>query len=237
MIFVDNHSSDGSVAWVQRNFPQVKVIENQANLGFTKANNQGLKIYHGKYALLLNTDTVVKDEALDKMVEFMDAHPKAGACGPKLLNRDSSIQAEGGSFGKKFWLSKVPTRVNFVIGACLMVRRETIDKVGGMDESFFFANDDIDWCLSIRKAGWEVYFLPQAEVLHYGGFTTKRYEETILVEGFRGGLYFAKKHYGIFIYQIYRFFLALGILILIPFNQQKRGAYIQILKICLQGKI
>lgn len=159
-IFIDNHSSDNSVEIVRANFPRVRIIENQQNLGFCKANNQGLKICQGRYALLLNTDTVVKDGALDRMVEFMDAHPEAGAGGPKLLNPDGTPQHQGALFNKKFWLSKSPVKVDYVIGACLMVRREVIDKVGGLDENFFFSNDDLDWCRRIRKAGWDVYFLP-----------------------------------------------------------------------------
>ena len=246
ILFIDNNSSDNSVEFIAKQFPKVKITKNKENLGFCKANNQGLEIYQGRYALLLNADTVVKDKALDQLVEFMDANPHLGACGPKLLNPDGTPQHQGGLFNKPFWFSTKPTRVDYVIGAALIVRREAIDKVGGLDENFFFSNDDLDWCRRIRKAGWDVYFLPEAEVIHYGGYTTKRFNQRLFVEGFRGGLYFSKKHYGNFIYQIYRTLLALSMLIavlisslLYPFliNKQKLFAYLQILRISIIGEI
>jgi GT2 family glycosyltransferase len=246
VILVDNNSSDNSVGLVSKTFPKARIIRNKENLGFCKANNIGLKTYQGRYALLLNTDTIVKDGALDKLVEFMDANPQVGACGPKLLNPDGTPQHQGGLFNRRFWLSKNPTRVDYVIGACLLVRKEAIDKVGGLDENFFFSNDDLDWCRRIRKAGWDVCFLPQAEVLHYGGFTIKRFKLKLFVEGFRGGLYFCKKHYGVIAFYIYRILLILSMLIMIPLsalfypllrNKQKLLAYAQILIIAVKGEI
>lgn len=246
IIFVDNHSADDSVEFVKKNYPAVKVIANTANLGFCRANNRGLKIYQGRYALLLNTDTIVKDGALDSMLEFMDAHPEAGAAGPKLLNVDGTPQHQGGLFNRKFWLSKNPVKVDYVVGAALMVRREVIDKVGGLDENFFFSNDDLDWCRRIRQAGWQVYFVPQAEVVHYGGYTTKKFNRRIFVEGFRGGLYFCKKHYGTLVYQVYRALLVFIMLLAIPvaallypllYNQAKLGAFVKILMIALRGDL
>jgi len=246
IIFIDNNSSDNSIELISKTFPKVKIIRNKANLGFCKANNIGLKNYQGRYALLLNTDTIVKDGALDKLVEFMDANPNIGACGPKLLNQDGTPQHQGGLFNKRFWLSNKPVKVDYVIGACIIVRREAIDKVGGLDENFFFSNDDLDWCRRIRKVGWQVYFLPQAEVMHYGGFTIKRFNQRLFVEGFRGGLYFSKKHYGGMVYQVYRWLLAATMLVAIfttallyPLlkNKQKLNAFIQILGIAVKGQI
>ena len=246
IIFVDNNSSDNSVALVRQEFPKVKIIQNKENLGFCKANNQGLKIFQGRHALLLNTDTIVKSRALEKMVGFMDANPNVGVCGPRLLNPDGTPQHQGGLFNRRFWLSKKSIKVDYMLGACLMVRREIVNKVGGLDENFFFSNDDLDWCRRITKAGWGVYFLPQAEVIHYGGFTTKRFNQRIFVEGFRGGLYFSKKHYGSFIYYAYRFLLAFSMLIAIFFtalfypllkNKQKLAAFVQILGISIKGEI
>ncbi len=246
ILFIDNNSSDNSVKLVSEQFPKVKITKNQKNLGFCKANNIGLKVYKGRYALLLNTDTVNKDEALDKLVEFMDKNPKVGACGPKLLNTDGTPQHQGGLFNRRFWLSKKPIKVNYVIGACIIARKEVIDKVGGLDENFFFSNDDLDWCRRIRNAGWDVYFLPQAEVIHYGGLTTKRFKLKTFVEGFRGGLYFSKKHYGNIVYHIYRLLLSAAMLpailfsfLFYPFlkNKQKLTAFLQILSIAIKGEI
>lgn len=242
IIVVDNHSSDNAVEVVRSKFPQVKLIQNQENLGFCKANNQGLEIYRGRYALLLNTDTIVKEKAFERMVEFMDNHAEAGVCGPLLLNPDGAPQHQGGMFARKFWLSKLPVKVDYVLGACLMVKRKVVEKVGGLDENFFFSNDDLDWCRRIRKAGWVVYFVPQAKVIHCGGFTTKHFSQKTFVEGFRGGLYFCRKHYGSFIYQTYRCLLSLGLILLIitstllyPLltNKKKLSAYWRILMIAL----
>ncbi|MDD4178589.1 MAG: glycosyltransferase family 2 protein [Candidatus Margulisbacteria bacterium] len=245
VIMVDNNSTDNSVQLVSREFPEVKIIRSKENLGFSRGNNKGLDIYQGRYALLLNTDTVVKDRALDKLVEFMDRNIKAGACGPKLLNQDGTPQHQGGLFNRRFWLAKRPVMVDYVLGAALLVRREVIDRVGGLDENFFFSNDDLDWCRRIRKAGWQIYFVPDAEVIHYGGYTTKKFNQKIFVEGFRGGLYFCRKHYGNFVYQIYRLLLVLAMLLALFFSlllypiadKRRLAAYFQVLLIALKGAL
>jgi uncharacterized protein (TIGR03492 family) len=246
IILVDNGSTDDSVALVQKEFPAVKLVRNETNRGFCKANNQGLKIYRGRYALLLNNDTIVQPGAFDQLLDFMAKSPKAGACGPKLLNADGTPQHQGGLLARRFWLAKAPVKVDYVIAACLLVRREVIDIVGGLDENFFFSNDDLDWERRIRKAGWDIYFVPAAEVTHYGGFTMKRFNPRLFVEGFRGGLYFCRKHYGPLVYQLYRWLLALTMLIALPLttilypllpNKEKLGAYWQILWIAIRGDV
>jgi len=237
----DNASIDGSQAMLKKDFPKVILIENRENLGFIKASNLGLKRYQARYAVLLNDDTVIKDGALDKLVAFMDQNKSAGACGAKLLNTDGTIQRQGGILGKKFWLSQMPVPVDFVIGAALMVRKEVIDKIGILDENLFFYNDDLDWCLRIRKAGWKVYFVPQAEIIHYGGYSSRRtFNPRLFVEGFRGGLYYCRKHYGEFAYHLYRLLLAFILTIALPFQiliRDKFMAYLQIILICLIGQI
>ena len=253
IIFVDNNSSDNSVELVKREFPKVKIIRNKENLGFCKANNQGLRIFQGRYALLLNTDTIVKDRALEKMVGFMDANPKIGICGPKLLNPDGSPQHQGGLFNRRFWLSKKAIKVGYMIGACLMARREVVDKVGGLDENFFFSNDDLDWCKRIRKTGWKIVFYPEAKVTHYGGYSSTRvFNKKLFIEGFTGGLYFCRKHYGMLAFLIYRILLPIGLILLMltwlasfPFKSkekkieypQKFASLWEILKIDLLGQI
>ena len=241
IIVSDNGSTDGSQAMVKADFPKVNLIDNQDNLGFIKASNQGLSIYRGRYAILLNDDTVVRDGALDKMVEFMDHHSAAGACGAKLLNVDGTIQHQGGIFGRRFWQAQQPVTVDFVIGAALMVRREVIDKVGILDENLFFYNDDLDWCRSIRRAGWKIYFLPQAEIVHYGGYSSRRtFKARLFIEGFKGGLYYCRKHYGEPAFHLYRFLLVLVLAIALPFqlfNPEKLKAYWEIVKISWHGQI
>jgi|SRR3989339_163492 len=241
VIVSDNGSTDGSQEMIRHNFPKAKLLENHANLGFIKASNLGLKIAAGRYQMLLNDDTIVKDKALDTLVDFMDTHPDAGACGAKLLNIDGSIQHQGGLLGKRFWLSKTPTTVDFVIGATLMVRKEVIEKVGVMDENLYFYNDDLDWCLSIRKAGWKIYFVPEAEIIHYGGYSSKRkFNRRLFVEGLNGGLYFCRKHYGELAYHSYRILLILFLLLFLPFqifNLNKLLAYIDILSLAWRGQV
>ncbi|MDI6731738.1 MAG: glycosyltransferase family 2 protein, partial [Candidatus Margulisbacteria bacterium] len=191
--------------------------------------------------LLLNDDTMVKEAAFNKMIDFLDAHPEAGACGPKLLNTDGTVQPQGGVLGKRFWLSQIPIPVDFVIGAALMVKRVVIQKVGLMDENLFFYNDDLDWCMSIRKAGWKIYFLPQAEIVHYGGYSSRRqFNPRLFVEGFKGGLYFCRKHYGETVYHIYRLVLCLCLLLCLPFqilNPNKLLAYLSVIAIAWHGQI
>lgn len=241
IIVSDNGSSDGSQKMVRESFPAVKLIENKENWGFSAASNQGLRLADARYCLLLNNDTIVKEAAFNKMIDFMDTHPEAGASGPKLSNLDGTPQQQGGRLGKKFWLSKRPIAVDFVIGAALLVKRVVIEKVGLMDENLFFYNDDLDWCMSIRKAGWKVYFLPQAEIMHYGGYSSRRrFSSRLFVEGFKGGLYFCRKHYGELAYNLYRFFLCLFLSVCLPFlirDIHKLKAYTTIISIAYHGQI
>lgn len=249
IIVTDNNSKDGSQEMVKTLYPKVKLIENKENAGFVRASNQGLRIAQGRYSCLLNDDTITYESAFDLMVEFMDKNPSVGACSPTLLNTDGSYQHQGGLFQKKFWLEKKPSEIQFAIGACLMVRREVIGKIGLMDENLFFYNDDLDWCMRIRYAGYKIFFIPQAKIMHYGGYSSKRvFNRRLFVEGFRGGLYFCKKHYGNLIYHLYRLCLALCICLYLPFlilsfpfKQQKYIdrvlAYIDILKLTLFSDI
>jgi GT2 family glycosyltransferase len=189
---VDNGSCDGSVEAVQSAFPSVKVIANPRNQGFAKANNIALRQMQGRYAVLLNSDTVLKKSSLETMLDFMDRHPEAGMCGPQLLNRDGSKQVSTGSFPtllnefaskavvrflSKGHLLKVrqtdsdgstaPHQVEFIIGACMMVRKTALDQAGLLDEDFFFLYEEIEWCQRMHKSGWPVYHLPAVEIFHY----------------------------------------------------------------------
>ncbi|MBI4199941.1 MAG: glycosyltransferase family 2 protein [Chloroflexi bacterium] len=214
---VDNASTDGSAEMVAREFPGVQVMRNAIRGGFTANHNQVLRHAPGRYALILNEDTVVRPGAIDVLVRFMDGRPDAGACGPQLLNPDGSLQPSGEPFPtctsallseltryrwdrrKYFWRGRdfgAVTRVPAVSGACLMVRRETLDAVGLLDEGFFFYYDDLDLCRRIARAGWHVYYVPQARVMHYWGATRAGHLPMVLREGRRSQLYFFAKHYG-----------------------------------------
>ncbi|MBI5701362.1 glycosyltransferase family 2 protein [Candidatus Saganbacteria bacterium] len=249
VIVTDNNSKDGSQEMIKTLFPKVILIENKENAGFVKASNQGLRIARGRYSCLLNDDTITKDSSFDIMVEFMDKNQKAGACSPKLLNTDGTYQHQGSLFQKKFWESKIPVEIDFAIGACLMLRREVIEKIGLMDENLFFYNDDLDWCKRIKKAGFRIFFIPKAEIVHYGGYSSKRvFNRRLFVEGFRGGLYFTKKHYGNIAYHSYRSLLIFTLILYLPlfvlsfpFKREKFVdrllAYLDIIKLSVLSEI
>ena len=213
VIVVDNASADGSVEMVRRDFPDVRLIVNESNLGFARANNRGIAASRGRYVLLLNSDTVASTDALEMLVAFMDAHPEAGVGGPRLLRPDGTAQpyAFGGDptlsyllrrgFNRLLrhrylhdWDTDVIQEVDWVSGACLMARRAAIEQAGPLDEAMFMYFEDNEWCLRIRKAGWKVYYDPQAAIVHLGGQSLAKnpaarqaYSESLR--------YFYRKHY------------------------------------------
>ena len=190
---VDNASSDGSAEAIRQAFPQVRLIAHSHNAGFGAANNLALREAQGKYFLLLNSDAFPKAGALAKLIEYADAHPQIGVVGPQLLNADGSLQVSCWKFpsparawlenlglaamlpqhpviGDYFrWAHDSEREVEFVIGACLLVRREVYEKVGGFDETFWMYAEETDWQRRIKDAGWKIMFTPQAQVTHLGG--------------------------------------------------------------------
>ncbi len=212
---VDNASTDGSAEMVREEFGHVRLIANAENLGFARANNIGIQASRGRYVLLLNNDTVVPVGALAGLVAFMEAHGDAGAVGPRLLRPDGSPQpyAFGGDptlgyllrrganrllFGRPLhdWATDAVQAVDWVSGACLMVRREAIDRAGLLDELIFMYFEDNDWCLRIRRAGWRVYYNPQVAITHIGGQSLA--QNSAARRAYRESLcYFYAKHYGL----------------------------------------
>lgn len=219
---VDNHSTDSSVEMVKQNFPQVKLIENQENEGFSRANNRAIRISKGEYILLLNSDTVVLPNTFDIMLDFMDKHPQVGAAGCKVLLPDGKLdlacrrsfptplnalfQALG--LSKLFPKSRLFAQYNLtyldedqtypvdcLVGAFMLVRRKTIEQVGLLDETFFMYGEDIDWCYRIKKAGWEIYYYPEARIIHYKGASSKKKKYRMIYEFHRAMVIFYQKHY------------------------------------------
>lgn len=197
VVTVDNGSQDGSPEMVLRDFPNVHLIRNETNEGFAKPNNQGLALARGRYCMLLNSDTIVKPRALKILVSFMDDHPDVGACGPRLLNSDGTLQRSCrefpslwrhfcdmsglenlfphsvfGSFEVRFDHDRI-AEVDQPMGAALLVRSEVIRQVGYLDEQFKIYYNEVDWCKRIKNAGWKIYFVREAEIVHYGGKTTE----------------------------------------------------------------
>lgn len=214
VVVVDNGSRDGSGTAVKKIFPAVHLIENDRNLGFSKAANQGLKMLSGRYALLLNPDTEVKDGAIEQLVSFMDGHPEAGVAGAQLLNSDGSRQNSIANFPSlatellnKSLLRWVfpksfpgkerdypePVEVDSVIGASMIVKREAMEKVGLLDEDYFLFLEETDWCYRLKKAGWKVYHVPQAEIYHFQGKSAQAEKKKARVEYYRSRYHFFKK--------------------------------------------
>lgn len=192
VLVVDNASRDGSVDMLGQEFPWVRVLANKRNLGYSAAVNLGLEHTTADYVLVLNPDIVVREHALDALIDFMDANPEAGIAAAKLLNTDGTLQHTCRGFytpatllmrrtplGKLFpnhgvirrhlmldYDHAAPAVVDWVIGACMMVRRTAADAVGGMDERFFLYFEDVDWCFRMGRQGWKVWYVPQAEMVH-----------------------------------------------------------------------
>lgn len=200
VIYVDNASKDGSVEMVRGEFPQVKIIKNEENKGFIKANNQGIEISNGRYVLLLNSDTIVLDNAIQKTVKFADEHPDAAVVGCRVLNPDYTLQRtcfmypsllnmflsatylykifpKSRFFGREemtWWNYNDVREVETICGCFSLVRNEAIKQIGLMDERYFVYGDDPDWCYRFKKNGWKIMFTPNGEIIHYGGQTTKQ---------------------------------------------------------------
>ena len=217
IIVVDNGSRDGSAGEVKEKFPSIDLIENKRNLGFAKAVNQGLQKASGRYLVLLNPDTQVKDAAIGRLGSFMEAHPHVGIAGVQLLNSDGSKQNSIANFPSlatellnksvlRWLLPKKypgkgrgyaePIEVDSVIGACMMVRRDAIEQVGLLDEDYFVFLEETDWCFRMKKAGWKVYHLPQAEVHHFQGKSAEKDKRKAKIEYYRSRYHFFKKHRG-----------------------------------------
>lgn len=212
IIVVDNGSTDGSVGAVSGHFPVVRIIVNDHNLGFAKANNQGLIAGTGRYFLLLNSDTIVSPKALDELVRYADEHLDVGVVGPKLLNLDGSLQESWAKF-PTFWSevtgqptrSRIPTGnrpisylVDWVSGASMLVRSEVLDSVGMLDEDYFFYSEEVDWCFRIKAQGWSVHYLPASEIFHLGGGSASINSLKQLALLYQNKIQFFKKNYGPF---------------------------------------
>jgi GT2 family glycosyltransferase len=216
VVVVDNGSTDGSQEMLGRKFPQVKIIQNDHNAGLGRASNQGIEATSGRYLLLLNNDTIINGSSLDAMVGYLDATPDAGAVGGQLLNPDGSVQSCYNNFPSLREEFLIATRlgellregypaiiydqtvrsVSWLGSACLMLRRASLDQVGLLDEEYFIYGDEADLQYRLKKAGWQVYYLPQATTIHYGGRSMNRWSRRKMV--YRGHLLFFKKNYGLF---------------------------------------
>jgi hypothetical protein len=201
IIVIDNASNDGSVEFIKEKFPAVKLFANNKNLGFSKANNIGLKASQGKYILLINPDTLVSEDTFDKMIRFFKDNPEAGLAGCKILNPDGSLQlacrrsfpgpwtslCKVTGLSSIFPKSRLFARYNLtyldedqtyevdaISGSFMIFTREVFEKVGGLDEQFFMYGEDLDFCYRVQKAGFKVLYVHSTQIIHYKGESTRR---------------------------------------------------------------
>ena len=217
-VVVDHGSTDGTLELVRRRYPQARLIE-QENRGLAAGWNTGIRTAAGRYLLIINADAWTLDDAVPQLAEFADAHPEAAVVAPKLLNTDGTLQRSVRGFPtlwrlatEYFFLRKLAPRsrllnafyaggfdhesvreAEFVMGSCMLVRREAVDSVGLLDEAFFLFSEETDWCYRFRAAGWKVLFYPGAEVVHVGGAS---HGGRMFKENVRGHLRFLAKHRG-----------------------------------------
>jgi GT2 family glycosyltransferase len=222
IILVDNASSDGTAETVCEQFPHVRLVQNESNLGFAKANNIGMSFSSGKYVCLVNSDVVVPEGCLEKMLDYMDKHPDIGMLGPKMVLPDGTIgqscvrfptvwtwfcnalaldsifkgtRLSGDFILRNYDHNKIQD-VDVLTGWFWMVRREASDQVGVLDDRFFMYGEDIDWPKRFHEAGWRVVFYPEAEAIHHCGASTDRAPTRFYVEMNRANLQYFRKHHG-----------------------------------------
>ncbi|MGQ9599750.1 MAG: glycosyltransferase family 2 protein [Anaerolineae bacterium] len=274
IVVVDNASSDGSPEMIAAEFPDVRLVANAENRGFTAANNQGLALSQGRFLLLLNPDTEVVGDALPTMVRYMEAHPEVGAVGPQLRYPDGSLQSSrrrfptfatalvestviqewwtDNRFLHRYYMADTPDDViqpvDWIVGACLMVRREVYERVGGLDERFFMYSEELDWCRRIKSAGWTVVYLPDAVVVHHEGKSSEQAVAARHIYFHSSKVRYFSKHHGRFQGEILRWFLLTtyvyqlareGVKWLVghkrPLRMERIKAYSQVLRSGLRG--
>jgi GT2 family glycosyltransferase len=239
---VDNASSDGSPEMVEELYPSVRLVSNTENIGFARANNQVIREVESRYILMLNPDTILLPGAIRSLVRFMDSHPEAGAAGPRLLNPDHSLQTSCypvptisrefwrlfhldrvhryGTYDMSSWGEQTVQEVGVIQGACLLLRRSALNQVGYLDEDYFIYTEEVDLCYRLRCAGWKLWWIPEAEVIHYGEQSTKQLAPEMFLRLYESKIIFFRKHYGQLSLGTYKFILtgaALARLAAIPF--------------------
>ncbi len=236
IIVVDNASSDGSVSALQHEFTEIILVKNKKNIGFAPANNQAIKIAKGRTILLLNSDTVLLNNAIKKLVTFLDNNPRAGIAGPQVLNRDKTIQSSFNrfpsladeflrAFRMEAWYvrrriqndNRIKTghafQVDWVSGCCFLIRKTAIKHIGLLDENYFLFNEEVDWCMRAKKADWDIFYIPEAMIIHFGGQSAGKNPYSYLIHRYKTRFYFFKKHFNPFVLILFRAIVSFGLFI------------------------
>lgn len=235
---VDNNSVDGSVKMLHNKFPHIHIIENKENKGFSKANNQAIRVATGEYILLLNPDTILEDDTLEKCIQFMDNHPDSGGLGVKMIDGKGKFLPESKrglpspsvSFFKMFGFSALFPKsrlfskyhlgyldkdhiheVDVLSGAYMMIRKGVLDQIGLLDEDFFMYGEDIDMSYRITKAGYKNYYFPETRIIHYKGESTKKSSLNYVFMFYHAMIVFARKHFSIENARMYSFLINIAI--------------------------
>ena len=210
---VDNHSEDDSVAVVRTNYPWVKLIDNQENVGFARANNVAIRQSEAEYVLLLNPDTIVDVDTLREALAFMDTHLEAGGAGVMMHNADGTLAPESRravptpwvsclkmlGFTKRYYMSHLPwdqpSQIEVISGAFCLLRKKALDEIGLLDETFFMYGEDIDLSYRLLKGGWQNWYLPYS-IIHFKGKSTQKSDYRYVHIFYQAMLIFFRKHYG-----------------------------------------
>ena len=253
IIVVDNGSTDGTQAALKKRFPRVRLIQNKKNLGFAAANNIGMRAAHGRFFLLLNSDTKVFPGAVPTLFRFVSRRPRVGAAGARLLNPDGTLQVSCypsptllrefwrlfhldrfyrmGSYDMEAWAPDKPRPVDTILGACMLLRKSVLEQIGLMDESYFMYSEEIDLCQRIRLSGGEVYWVPAAVIEHRGGSSTSLLRDEMFLLLYRSKILYFRKfygHLGAALYKILLFTAGLARILISPFSgwfhPEKKGS-------------
>ncbi|MDO8487542.1 MAG: glycosyltransferase family 2 protein [Candidatus Curtissbacteria bacterium] len=238
IIVVDNASEDGSPGMVSKKFPKVKLIKNSDNVGFAKGNNVGIKAACGEFIFLFNSDAYLINDSIANLVKRAREIPNLGAIAPQILNEDRTIQQSVGFMPDLarviLWMSfiddlpfgdylkpyhvdharfyKRERRVDWLTGAAFMIPRKVIAKVGPLDANIFMYGEDVDWCLRIKKAGFEIYYSPVAKLVHIGRGSAGKISKNAILGEYKGLIYVYAKHKSKFSLQMLRLLLKIGAL-------------------------
>jgi GT2 family glycosyltransferase len=243
VIIVDNNSSDNSVEVLKGDFPEIQLIESKVTQGFAINQNMAIRYAKGRYIAILNNDMLLFDNVFQKMVTFLDEYPDVGVVGPRLINPNGSFQIGPrgrltpwnwgfhelkldllfprsrifGEFFMTYWDPNQSCHMETGMGACMVLRREVIDDVGMLEEHIFFGTEDLEWSIRIRKAGWGIYYLADAILLHYGSGSSRSHYDEIMPRIYKGFYWLFYCHNGWFSANLFRFFVILGIGLRLPY--------------------